>query len=259
MNKVDIGDIVKRLVSTLVLIGLVCFIVWVAWPFDSEPKKETFPDGSFVLTADGVKEDFTDKNNRKYDWYFDPYCMDCVKVEEKTKDLVREKILNEEIEIKYHPLNFLSRSRGNNGYSEFVSAEILHIAKYGDTRETLDFMSKVMTEDALKNIKLGKTTKEEVVGGFPNLPKQKDIEQVNRASLNIRRDPDLMARSPKEDHSFYTPFIFRSDKKDSKAYVTETDDLTEVMNGLCKEDEGKVVDQSTGISSCQTDTKVPCQ
>lgn len=254
ISGVDVSFILALCVLLGTMIVLFCNFLW-----EDTQHKKRFPDGSFVLTADGVKEDFTDKNNRKYDWYFDPYCMDCIRVEEEVEDSVREKILSGEIEVKYHPLNFLSRSKGNNGYSEFISASILHVAKRGNTRDTLDIISQVMTEDTLKNVKQGKKTKEEVITDLFTTPSKEDIEQVNRASLNIRRDPDLRARSPKEDHSFYTPFIFRSDKQDSKAYVTETDDLTEVKNGLCKEDEDKILDKGTEISNCQTDAKVSCQ
>lgn len=254
ISGVDVSFILALCVLLGTMVVIFCNFLW-----EDVQHKKRFPDGSFVITAEGVKEDFTGKNNRKYDWYFDPYCMDCIRVEQETRDSVREKILSGEIEVKYHPLNFLSRSKGNNGYSEYISAAILHVAKDKSTVKTLNFIDKVMTEDTLQKVKLGEERKERIANAEGIEPDKEDIEQVNKASLNIRRDPDLRARSPKEDKSFYTPFIFRSDKKDSKAYVTETDDLTEVKDGLCKEDEDKVLDRGTAISGCQTDAKVSCQ
>lgn len=86
-------------------------------------------DGSFVLTkSDKVSKTFTKNTNaRQYEWYSDIWCPDCIRVHEITNKYVDNAINGGEIEIKYHPLNFLSHKSKN--YSLIGAAWISGTAK----------------------------------------------------------------------------------------------------------------------------------
>lgn len=109
-------------------------------------------DGSFVLSSeDGknfiIKKEFTAEESIKhYDYYFDVFCKDCINLHEAIGKDFYEMILNKELELRLHPLNFLSKKQ-NNEYSLIGSSYILSLAENNQPNLLVEFMEVVLTND----------------------------------------------------------------------------------------------------------------
>lgn len=238
--------------SILILIGILSCLIFVRTDSINSNKnkelnyinnfkefKNINSDGSFVIYSDNkkdfkIKKSFSKKKNiDKYEWYMDAYCSDCVFVHEKIGKDVEKLILDEKIEVKFHPLNFLSHKQTNN--SSLKSASVLSgIAEYSDGNDVIFFMNKIMNSSYRSTYKVMEEPYDLFYKTFSeiddNQEKIKEIKKniirleyaINSASVNIRRREDLTNKSPKADKSFYVPFIFKVGEN-TKAFIGESD------------------------------------
>ena len=214
-----------------------CFIFFNCKKTEYTPKYVN-EDGSFVLTkSEKVSKDFVKKNARQYEWYTDVWCPDCIRVHQITHNYVNNAINGGEIEIKYHPINFLSHKSKN--YSLIGAAWITGVAEHCNkdivlkiidilyTDKSRNDYSKLNDNDFIKIlIKLtleNGATKEEVENIKNNLNMYKAM--INSGSVNIRRMPEWSEISQKEDNSCFVPFIFNV--KERKAYDGENKNVND--------------------------------
>lgn len=229
--------------------------------------------GTFVLSSENgkdfiIKKEFTDdKNVKHFDFYFDSFCSDCIALEESIGEDLRQLVLDKKLELRLHPLNFLSR-RHMNEYSLKSSSYIMGLADKGEANLIVDFMKTVMTneykEEHMNNfdvekdfedllIKLAKTEKEKahVKEVTEDFYKYKYL--VNNSSINIRREATLTERSPKEDKAFFTPFIVTADDDTSKALLGESENPKEdvLKQIMIYEKPESSIGNSLAIESCE--------
>lgn len=176
-------------------------------------------DASFYLGKDGkaILEKDVDKNATIVNWYVDPYCPACVKLEELTKESIKDYTNNKNVVFKYHILSFLS-ARTIDDYSNRAASWILGVINERPDL-ALEYFSNVMTEEFHPNgkakedkafkdlfIKLGgKETEWKVIES-----NQKDlIQEVKSNTAKAFNDEALEKLSP-TGHLF-TPFIVVGD------------------------------------------------
>lgn len=206
-------------------------------------------DGSFVIKVkDGkitTSPEFTpDKKARQYEWYSDPLCGDCIRAHKATNEYVEKAVKNGEMEIKYHPLNYLSQYTDND-YSLKASAWVVAIAdkspeniyKFMDLLYNEKYRDNYMTDKKVEKAFMELAKKAGVSNSnaeyiLRNLEKYEN--SVNRASVNIRRFDKWKAMSPKEDKTFFVPFIFNVN--DKKALLGESenakDEILKPLQGV---------------------------
>lgn len=205
-------------------------------------------DGSFVLTADEkgnykVQKDFSDNKDlsiRQFEWYTDPLCPDCLRAHLASEEYVEKAIKDGLMEIRYHNMNFLSHAIEND-YSLAMSAWILGVAERQPEKvvEVMDmiynaeFREKMIPETniqlrVLEYIKEHKVLDNKVADDI-----YRELESfenaANRGSVNIRRFKKWKDLSPKEDGTFFAPFIyninggkaFEGEKEDADKYIVK--------------------------------------
>ena len=201
-------------------------------------------DGTFVLTKDGIKKDFTN-TRKKLDWYSDPYCDDCIAMHEKVFKDIKGKVQNGELEVKIHELNFLAHRQTTN-YSLRNSAYILGIAEYEPDRllDALDVFYSKRFKEVWKNENNNNGFKavSSVLGLNENTLKkviqnQAEFEKlVNKNSRGIRYDQKMKDLSP--TGSMFTPFIVPEGGKALDAEKVE--DKDKVLEQITNVDENCV-------------------
>lgn len=105
----------------------------------SNVKNSTFliKDGKVVENKD------TSDNTNIIDWYIDPYCPSCTKLETIMSPKLEE--LSSKMTIRYHTMNFLS-PQSVDDYSTRASAFLLASAEKAP-EVTLEFIKKLMNDD----------------------------------------------------------------------------------------------------------------
>jgi len=239
-------------------------------------------DGSFVLYSTNqkdikVKKDFSkNKKVKHYEWYTDIASRDCINAYNSTYESIMIEILKGKLEIKYHPINYLSKY-STNGYSLIGASYISGFAEYGSGNNVVYIMNGIYDFETKDNLMKSPNLEKD----FPKYLKEKPIipitidsifknenkiytdtvdkvtknkyklrYAINQGSMNLRKDKELTERSPKDDKSIYVPFIINNDNKESKALVTE---FVDVPNNITKPLTGKTVDSQSSDSciSCQ--------
>lgn len=210
-------------------------------------------DGSFVVTKEGIKKTFSESNTvRKFIWYTDPFCGDCIRTHQNTKEAISKEISEGKLEIEFHPLNYLSH-RSKNDYSVSVASYMIGIAEFEPTK-IIPFMDAVYNKDFRNNLK--EKTQEEVFSAIQDLAKSVNVSAgtikkinhnyfvlegvINKTSVNIRRYDKWKELSPKEDQTFFVPFIYN--KAGGKALFGEEEDTKKF-----------VTDYLTGLIKCETE------
>lgn len=225
-------------------------------------------DGSFVLYSTNhkdfkIKKDFSkDKNVKHYDWYTDPTCGDCINAHSSTAKIIQQEILKGKLEIKFHPVNYLSRYLTND-YSLIGASYISGLAEYGSGNEVVYIMNGIY-KDSVRDKFIKSTNLEK---DFPKYLKDtvkinsnivnkatknkyKLRYAINQGSINLRKDKELTERSPKDDKSMYVPFIIDNDNKETKALITEDENVADNITGPLA---GKTVASLSSISTCSTE------
>lgn len=226
-------------------------------------------DGSFVLYSTNkkdfkIKKDFSkDKNVKHYDWYTDPTCGDCINAHSSTAKIILPEILAGKLEIKFHPVNYLSRYLTND-YSLLGASYISGLAEYGSGNEVVYILNGIYKDKSVRDKFIKSTNLEK---DFPKYLKDtvkinsnvvnkatknkyKLRYAINQGSINLRKDKELTERSPKPDNSMYVPFIIDNDNKDSKALVTEVEN---VADNITVPLTGKTVASLASVSTCSTE------
>ncbi len=113
--------------------------------------KNLAKDGSFVVTKDKkvIPTSEVPKDAIFVDWYLDPYCPACVKLEtllsEKTDELYQDNVY-----IRYHVLSFLDSETqtedSTEGYSVKSAAYINAVVEVAPEK-SVDFLNKVLSLD----------------------------------------------------------------------------------------------------------------
>ena len=234
-NKEEISVFIAYLIA---IISVITMLFTILNYKKTDIVKHINEDGSFVLTkSDKVSKTFTKNTNaRQYEWYSDIWCPDCIRVHEITNKYVDNAINGGEIEIKYHPLNFLSHKSKN--YSLIGAAWISGTAENCDKEVVLKVMNVLYSNKKEELIKLNdidfvKTLAKLTIESGATAKEVDKIENnlnlykamINSGSVNIRRMPELAEISQKEDKSFFVPFIFNV--KDKKAYDGESENVND--------------------------------
>lgn len=200
-------------------------------------------DGSFVIYSDDnktlkIKKDFTTDNNkiRQFNWYTDFACGDCINLHKNTNEIIKKQILQGDLEIKYYPLNFLSRKYKNN-YSLYSASYLSGLAEYGTGEDVFNLFEDLMTDESKNELIESKDIEKDIekfILTKNNISKDviKKVNQniiklkytINQGSINIRRDEDLTKRSPKEEKTFFTPYIYDNKDGNANALITEDSD-----------------------------------
>ena len=251
--------------SILILIGILSCLIFVRMgSINSNKNKELNyinnfkefkninSDGSFVIYSDNkkdfkIKKSFSkNKNIDKYEWYMDTYCPDSVFVHEKIGKDVEKLILDKKIEVKLHPLNYLSYIQKND--SSLKGASVLSgIAEYSDGNNVIVFMNKIMNSSYRSKYKIMEEPYDLFYKTLSNIDDNKENIQeikrniirleyaINSASVNIRKREDLKEKSPKDDKSFYVPFIFKVEENarafNGESKQPEIEILNKMNNG----------------------------
>ncbi|HHV42647.1 MAG TPA: thioredoxin domain-containing protein [Clostridiaceae bacterium] len=176
-------------------------------------------DGYFVLHKEGVAKDFSGKKSLKLEWYTDGLCPDCTRAHTRTEEFLYDKIDNGIIEIKFHILNFLPQHSPED-YPLRLAIWNLGVAEYAPDR-IKEFMNiiyqeenPVPLEDRDENYFLDKAKEAEIPQeAIDKIIKNKFVLEavVNKASVGIRQNKDLIEMSPHE--RMFVPFIFVSGEK----------------------------------------------
>lgn len=224
-------------------------------------------DGSFVLYSDDnktlkIKKDFTKENNkiRQFNWYSDFACGDCINLHKNTNEIIKKQILQSDLEIKYYPLNFLSKKYKNN-YSLYSASYLTGLAEYGSGEDVFNLFEDLMNNESRDELVKSKDIEKDIekfILSKNNISKNvlKKVNQniiklkyaINQGSINIRRDEDLIKRSPKEEKTFFTPYIYNNKDNNENAILTESE---EAVNN--------VLEAVTETNNFNLDTKIkPC-
>ena len=197
-------------------------------------------DGSFVIYSDDnktlkIKKDFTIENNkiRQFNWYTDFACGDCINLHKNTNEIIKKQILQGDLEIKYYPLNFLSRKYKNN-YSLYSASYLSGLAEYGTGEDVFNLFEDLMSNESKNELIKSNDIKKDIekfILAKNNISKDviKKVNQnifklkyiINQGSINIRREEDLTKRSPKEEKTFFTPYIYDNKDDNANALITE--------------------------------------
>lgn len=217
-------------------------------------------DGSFVVKA-GENEAFTigkefsdnkDKTIRQFEWYEDLLCPDCRRAYSGTRDYVKSATKEGDIEVKYHILNFLPHATENN-YSLILAAWITGIVEESPENfyKALDIVEEdKFIEAAVTKSDVAKAVYDEFIDKkladkkvldkvYYNL--QKYESAVNRSSVGIRKFKKWKDLSPKEDGTFFVPFIYNVNNG-TKALIGESEntekDILQPLQGYvpCEEE-----------------------
>ena len=168
-------------------------------------------DGSYVITKDGIKSDFTNKDNQKIIWYEDFTCPDCARVHNQTNDYISKLLEEDKVEIKFYPIGLLNKYLDNE-YSSRSATWSLSIAQ-NYPEKIMEFKDKLYTEERDKNTLDDNFFREVVkeIGLSDNdLSKiEKDLEKyrkiVDESTQKAINDKDLIKLGGKE--KLFVPFI----------------------------------------------------
>lgn len=175
-------------------------------------KKASEDDYNFFVDENGKVVDKENTKDKKIiQWYTDPGCSACVRVESKTnKEKLNKLLKDNNAVIKYNFVGLQDSIYGNK-----ISSYILAVLKY-DKENAVAFMEEVMNE---KYTKFNKAPDEEEtikktyekIGG----KKWKKIEEeapsyaglVQDKSNEFLENKDMLKKSPNKD-GLFTPFIY---------------------------------------------------
>lgn len=219
----------RFLIIFLAVILLAIIVLGVVIYFNSP--EEVSDLGYFVITKNGVEDRFTKTRNAKLVWYSDGLCPDCHRVEEQIGTQLQELVKEGNLEIEYHPINFL----GKYCIDDFClrhAAWTLGVAKYAPDK-IWDWLSLANTPESAPSEayqsfeelrfyeiadKAG-LTKEEIIIIDKNMNNLKRL--VNIESVNIRENEELISISPKE--KMFVPFMYL-EGVNGKAFDGESED-----------------------------------
>lgn len=186
-------------------------------------------DGSFVVTKEGISKDFSKKKNVKIEWYTDFLCPDCARAYNGLKEFLGESLEKDEIEVKFHVLNYLPQYSPENyplNSASWVTGVAEHepgkIITYMDilANDKTDIKERTGQYFASKATEVG-ISKESIKEIEKNLFNFKAV--VNGASVGIRQRKDLLEKSLTGDRMF-VPFILVNN---GKALPGETENVVE--------------------------------
>lgn len=239
-------------------------------------KKETYKfeyvsNSTFLVTKDGklIKQKDLPKDAVMVDWYFDPYCPTCVKLE---GFVAKEgtKFYNEEgVYYRYHPLSFLDKATQNkvvdgkkvkDGYSVEASSFILSVAEV-KPEIAVNYMNKVLSVDfypveGQKSIDSFKSLFVSLKGTEDEWKKvvklQKELKLENKKSTQKALD-DVNLAKRSHDGSLYVPFILIGKEKQALNFESldssvdyikkEVSDYKKSLEPVKKTDDTKKTDE----------------
>ena len=163
------------------------------------------------------------------DWYVDPFCPSCVKLESIMKPNI-EKLTSEGMYIRYHVLSFLS-ARSVDDYSNRASAYFLGAAEYAPNI-AMNFFEKVMsvefiprtgqekTDADFKKVFIESGGKEEQWTKITEAHKEL-IDKVKEDTSFAFNDENLLSKA--SDGRLSTPFVVIGSSDKALDFTTSSD------------------------------------
>lgn len=232
---------------------------------ETKASYEYVKDATFYVGRDGkaIKESEVPKDALILDWYLDPYCPACVKLEDLVKDTNKSYLAKENMVIRYHALSFLS-PRTVDDYSTRASAWIL-----GVTEETPDLSTKYLNAILTASFRPDGKAKADAefkaaflsVGGTEAQWKKitsrhnelkKSVEKNTALAFN---DESLEKKSP--TGSLFTPFVIVGDNDKALNFEGSMDAVEyykDEVNAQLKKQKEKTEDKEETKSS-ESETK----
>lgn len=239
---------IQILITLCLVISLILSVItlWKANPPLKGIIKEPHVDkdtASFVLISlqNGeieVKKDFTEKDNPKLHLYTDALCGDCADFQKNVGEFILSKVREGKVELKIHPLNFLSQYSEDN-YPLRSASLILSVAEEAPDRIPA-FLNNLYNRDFKPNKEAPLKSDEDLLklleqSGVANplsvLKKSESYkETVEKNSSEIREREDLIKHSPKG--KMFVPFVYE-DKAGSMALLGESKKFTrDIINPI---------------------------
>lgn len=202
--------------------------------------------GSFVVGKDFKLislDKIPDKNTNIIEWYFDPLCPACVKLESLMKDKNKNIVNDGKLLIRYYPMGFLS-ARSLDDYSNRASAYILAVAEsYPDL--AYKYLNEIMSESFIpigENSDGIKKSDEAFLNAFYRVGGSNEnwglvkknfevaLKQVKESSLQASNNVELQNKS--YDKKIYTPFIIIGDTPQALNFNDKEDALEYMTNEI---------------------------
>lgn len=198
-------------------------------------------DGSFYVGKDGkiITDTSKIKNKIVIDWYLDPYCPACVKLEtllvSKKSELLKDDVL-----VRYHPSGFLN-SESLDNYSTRASAYILGVLEYAP--DLADKFLDSVVNSKFKPNGVAKSDKEfkelfKSIGGTDEQWKEitkahKTLKTiVDENSKKLKNSSEMDKKSP--SGKLFVPFVVIGDSKKALDFSTDDDSVQYLLNQVDK-------------------------
>ena len=186
---------------------------------------------TFIINKDGkaIKSSEVTEDMTVIDWYVDPYCKYCTKLEDLMKPELKKLMAEKNVVIRYHVLTFLS-AKTVDDYSNRAAGYILSAIEVSPEL-AYDYFTAILT-DSFKPVSEAKADDKfkEVylsIGGteanWKIIESKKDefTEQAKKATSEAFNDEKLIAKS--EEGALYVPFLIIGDSEKALNFTGETD------------------------------------
>lgn len=180
-------------------------------------------DASFLLGKDAkpIAQDEALANNvTVIDWYVDPYCPACIKLETIMKEKTKEILSDGNTVIRFHPLGFLS-AKSVGDYSNRAAAYILGAVEYAPD-VAFSYMTAIMNDEFRPNNveKTDDKFKEKFIEVGGTESQWESISHIHKKYVQMVKDETSKAFNNKElasksqTGSLYVPYLIigKSDK-----------------------------------------------
>lgn len=197
-------------------------------------------DGSFVITSDGIKKDFTETDNTKITWYTDTRCPDCIRTSSALSDYINKEVKNNNLEVKYYPVALLEKK---SEYSLDGAIAILGVEEY-EPNKLVDFVKAINdsndTDVKERNSSYIQETYDKV--GIDKKT-QNNIKKNEKKLENLVKNSTMLAKD-KYKEKFFVPYILVNDNEEPLEGESKdpNDVLEPIKNAIgdtnkCKEEE----------------------
>lgn len=201
----------------------------------------TYVKDSTFIVKDGklVKQSKNLKQSEIVEWYMDPYCPSCVKLDEIIAPKADE--LSKKMAIRYHAMGFLS-AKTVDDYSNRASAFILSVAET-NPKLAVKFLHEIMSDkfkpesgkgiktpdsrfrEAFKNVGGTDAQWEEVLKIHPAM-----LEMVKTQTAKAFNDEKLLSKAP--EGRLTVPFIVVGDSEKALNFLDTVDAETFVLDSV---------------------------
>lgn len=208
-------------------------------------------DGSYVVTKDGIKSDFSKEDNQKIIWYSDFLCPDCHRAYNNSHEFIKNIINEGKLEVKYYPLGFLNKYVDNE-YSTRSAAWNLGIVEYSP--ESVENFVTQLSEDSVKVEDADEKFLEEVA-------KKSGVSDLNIKKIKEKME-DYKAIVEKSTKSFVDNEEYKKLTKDGRMFVPFIIVDGKVLNGESEDVDNEIInpikDMIPDVSDCGDEDEKGC-